>query len=208
MSVHPPIHPSVCPHLGGGGVSRARSRQGGGVPKPCPAKGVPQLGGTLMGVPWVPHQTWGVPQLGDPDGGYPRYPPSDLHGGYLTGGYPRYPPSDLDGGYPDGGCTPIGVPQQGGYRNGGYPPLWLTDGVLDKRWSVCLLHSHRRTFLSKQLYCGYIQMFSDFEQIFWHFSVQCRKVTMHQCYASMLKQTWGGGTRKTQNCILGGGDHW
>ena len=45
-----------------------------------------------------------------------------------------------------------------------------------------------------------------------HFSVQYRKVKMHECYAPMLKSTWGGGELgklgKTQNCILGGGDHW
>ena len=136
-----------------GGGTRARSRWwGGGVPKPGPGGGTP---------PWVhPRQTWtggmlmGVPHL--------RYPPSDLDGGTLMGGYPTLgtPPSDLDGGYPDGGYPTSGIPPSdldGGYPNGAEgTPLWLTDGVLDKRRWVCLLRSRRRTFLCidvKKCFC-------------------------------------------------------
>ena len=110
---------SACPHLGE-------------VPWPGPAGGVP-----LKGVPqWVvphlryPPQTWmGVPP--------PQVPPPPCRtwtGGTQTGGIPHLgsPRSDLDRGE---------VPQRGG------TPLQLTDGVLDKWRSVCLLHSHRRTFL-------------------------------------------------------------
>ena len=35
---------------------------------------------------------------------------------------------------------------------------------------------------------------------------QCRKVT-HECYASILKRSWGGGGT-WKNCILDGGDYW
>ena len=87
-------------------------------------RGVPKLGGTLTGVP-----QWGYPTSGTPPtrpGGVPRW-------GYPNRGYPALgtPLSDLDGGYPNRGGT----------------PLQLTDGVLDKRRSVCLLRSRRRTFL-------------------------------------------------------------
>ena len=88
-----------------------------------------------------------------------------LGGGYpsqveLGGGVPK--PGPAGGRYPDWGGTlwgtlmwggtRQGVSQLGGTPTGGYPtgvgtPLWLTDGVLDKRRSVCLLRSRRRTFL-------------------------------------------------------------
>ena len=111
---------------------------------------------------YPPHQTWtgGYPDGGYPDRGYPTrgVPPSDLDRGYPYGGYPM-------GGYPRCGTphwTWMGVPRQGYPRWGtplirpgqgmgvprqGGTPLRLTDGVFDKRRSVCLLRSRRRTFL-------------------------------------------------------------
>ena len=67
------IHPSVCPHLGGGG-NWARSR--GGYP------GQVYVGGPCWGYPTssASCQTWGLPHLG--------YPSSDLVRGYPAGGYP------------------------------------------------------------------------------------------------------------------------
>ena len=83
--------------------------------------GYPNLGGMLMGVPRQGVPWWGVPWLG----------------GYSNGGYPTLgtPCQTWMGGYPDRG-----------YPDGG-TPLRLTDGVLDKRQSVYLLRSRRRTFL-------------------------------------------------------------
>ena len=157
MSVHPSIHQSVCPHLGG-------------IPWPGPARGYPsqvQLGGTpCWGVrgyplpggtpPWVPpiRPGWGYPVGGYPNRGYPTSgtPHQTWPGGVPQWGYPdrgsppQVPPSDLAGG------TPPWVPPHqtwlGGYPDGGKGnPPWITDGVLDMPRSVCLLRSRRRTFL-------------------------------------------------------------
>ena len=68
--VCPSIHPSVCPHLGGG------------IPQPGPGRGVPLPGPAGWGVPQQ-----GVPHLEDP---LPPPPPSDLSRGVprWQGGYP------------------------------------------------------------------------------------------------------------------------
>ena len=120
------VHHSVCPHLGGGRHPPARSSQGG-----TPARGVPLPGGyPTLGTP-LSDLAGGVPLPGVPHHGYPL---SDLAGGGGTAA----------GGYPIltwlGGIPARGVP----LLEGGYP----TSGrVLDTPWSVCLLHSRRRTFL-------------------------------------------------------------
>ena len=84
--VCPSIHPSVCPHLGGGGT---------------PARFSP---------PRVPPTSGHPPPPVGPGRGYPTSgtpPPSDLAGGYPDGGVPHLPPpSDLaGGGYPTSGST-------------------------------------------------------------------------------------------------------
>ena len=86
----------------------------------------------------------GVPRPGPAGaGGYPR---QVQPGGYPCEGVPhlRYPPHRTWlGGYPTLGTNP--TPVRPGW--GGGTPLQETDGVLDMAWSVCLLHSRRRTFL-------------------------------------------------------------
>ena len=139
----------------------------GGVPHQTWTGGYPDGGYPRWG---TPHWTWmGVPQGGVPEVGYP---PSDLdRGGTLMGVPKGVPPIRPGWGYPNRGVPEVGYPPVGpgwGYQMGGYPrwgtppyqtwtggypdggggtPLRLTDGVLDKRRSVCLLRSRRRTFL-------------------------------------------------------------
>ena len=139
--VCPSIHPSIClstPKGGGGGGGKLNSLKSPCM-RPCLASftissiqsrwGVPDQGG------------WGYPDWGGTltqGGTPPQVPPVRPGCGYLMGGTPpQVPPSDLDGEYPAWGGT----------------PLWLTDGVLDKRQSVCLLRSRRRTFLLFLCFC-------------------------------------------------------
>ena len=97
MFWHASVHPSVCPHLGGG------------VPRPGPAGGgyPSQVQG---GYPYQV-QAGGVPQPG-PAGGYPdgRLPQPGPAGGYPIGGYPTsgtphwiWPGGTPTGGYPTSG---------------------------------------------------------------------------------------------------------
>ena len=139
------------------GDTPARSSQRGTPPWVPPCQTWP--GGTLPGgTPhWVPIcLTWpghtsaggrGVPHLGcllsdlarggTPAGGYPSSgtPHKTCPGVPLLRGSPAR-------GYPTSGTPPLRPGQ------GGTPPQ-VTDGVLDTPWSVCLLRSHRRTFLLK-----------------------------------------------------------
>ena len=68
--------------------------------------------------------------------------------------------------------------------------------------------------LPKQLSSGCALMFQISVDFFGTFSVQCRKVKMHQSYTPMLRinvemNIGEGKLRKTQNnFILGGGDRW
>ena len=150
---------SVCPHLEGG--APARSRWGGGVPKPGPGGGVPQPGRYPdRGYPTsgTPHQTWwGVPQPG-PGGGYPSQvqvegTPARSRWGVPWWGYQRWgttgqgtPLSDLARGYPDREYPTSGIPLSDLAR--GYPDRGVPHRVvLDTPRSVCLLRSCRRTFL-------------------------------------------------------------
>ena len=142
------------------------------VPPPIrPGWGYPAGGNPTLGTP-IRHG-WGVtPARGIPCHQVPHlgYPPSDLAGGGTLPGStppwvppsdpargtpPQVPPSDLAGGYPAGGTPPWVPPVRPGqgYPARGYPcwrstPPRETDGVLDMPRSVCLLRSHRRTFLS------------------------------------------------------------
>ena len=134
------IHQSVCPHLWGEGGTQARSRGGTQARSSRGGGGYPDRGSTPTGgyPRWsAPHQIWmGGTPTGYPDGGYPRWgtPHQTWMGGTLTGGI-------------RGGVPPI-RPGQGGTPTGARStPLRLTDGELDKRRSVCLLPSRRRTFL-------------------------------------------------------------
>ena len=132
------------PHLG---YPPVRPGLGGGTPPWVPPSrtwpgGYPCQKGTPLS---IPHWTWwggtpagrGVPHLGNP--------PS-----YLAGGYPcqeGVPPVKPGQGYPCWkGVSPIRPGLGGTPAGGGYPPQ-VTDGVLDTPRSVCLLRSHRRTFL-------------------------------------------------------------
>ena len=73
----------------------------------------------------------------------------------------------------------------------------LSERCISRRFYVPPLGFASRTFfvigdsveLPKQLDLGYARRF-HFGQFFGTF--QCRKIT-HECYQSMLKQTWGGG---------------
>ena len=138
------VHQSVCPHQGGylsqvqPGGTRARSSQGGGVPKPGPAREVPHLryplpvrpglgdmparGGTPIrpgqGTRGTPPQLppvrpgWGVPLLrGTP----PWVPPHQTWPGgvLLPGGTPSQippPPIRPNWGYPCWGLPHLGYP--------------------------------------------------------------------------------------------------
>ena len=151
-----------------GGYPSQVQAGGGGVPQPGPGKGgcpsQVQVGGPHLGYPpsdlaggglpqWgVPHLRYppirpgqGVPQWGIPQRGVPHlgYPPSDLARGVP---HLRYPPSDLARGYPNGGYLTSGTAPSdlaGGYPDGGVPHRVVPDTPR----SVCLLRSHRRTFL-------------------------------------------------------------
>ena len=103
----------------------------------------------------VPHPCRGVPQPGS-DGGYPSQ--------VLTRGFPiqvqvcqGYAPKS--GPEEDGGAPPAGMgivldrvtrardrvlPGKDGIP---LPPVRTKEGALATQWSVCLLRSHRRTFL-------------------------------------------------------------
>ena len=127
------------------------------------------MGGTPL---WVPPigPGWGVPNGGVPHLGYTS-PIRPIWGGTTTGGTPPqvpllgpgqgipqqggvshlgYPHQTWLGGTPTGEDIPLRVPPirpgQGGTLMGGTPPQ-VRDGVLDTVRSVCLLRSHRRTFL-------------------------------------------------------------
>ena len=175
VSVHPTIHPSVCPEEGGGGTL-ARSSQG-----------VPLLGGGTP--PWVPsRQTYpggypcqeyttsdtlpsdlagGTPAAGYPTSGTPHqtWPGVPLPGGYR--GYPTsgtpLPPSDLAGGYPAGG---------------GAPHFGKQMEYLIRRCRYAILRSRGRTFLLMKCHeifgyhqlLFYSQMFSQYAE----FSVRVR----------------------------------
>ena len=104
----------------------ARSSRGEGT-LPGPAGGVPCPGGTLP--------------RGTLPGGYPL-------GGTLPGGTPLGGtlPGGTQVGYPQAGCPPQpgqdrGYPARGGTQLGQQKEYSL------HRWAVCLLRSHRRTFL-------------------------------------------------------------
>ena len=98
----------------------------------------------------------GVPQPGQ-GRGYLGYPPGQVRMGAIPAwGYPGTPRPGQDWGYP--GYPPprprsgqrVGGTPQDQVRTGGIPPLprdRTAHGVLDKRRSVCLLRSRRRTFL-------------------------------------------------------------
>ena len=90
----------------------------------------------------------GYPYGGYPDGRVPWVPTNQTWmGGTLMGGTPGNPLGvKLEGGTPGTPPPPI-RPGWGGYPDQGGTPLRLTDGGLDKRRSVCLLRSRRRTFL-------------------------------------------------------------
>ena len=140
----------VSPHLVGG----TQTRSSWGVPKPGPAGGGTPTGGTPMGRGYPDrgkYPTSGTPPLdlngGYPDGGTPPrvLPHWTWMGGTLTGGTPMG-----EGGTPMGGTPPqVNCPPHQTWMGGGATPMRLTDGVLDKWRSVCLLHSRRRTFLFK-----------------------------------------------------------
>ena len=102
--VCPSIHPSVCPHRGGG--TPARSRQGGvgGYPSQVQAGGTPM--GYHLGYPIGPGGYRRVPHLG--------YPHWTWLVGYPSMGYPPRVPSlpDLAGGYPNGGVHHLRYPHQ------------------------------------------------------------------------------------------------
>ena len=88
-----------------------------------------------------PHLQGGrYPSQGGAQGHLPRvHPPSQVRmGGPQPGGAPTWgtPQSGQDGGYPSQGAPAWVLPQ---YRT--------SHGVLDKRRSVCLLRSRRRTVL-------------------------------------------------------------
>ena len=85
--VCPSIHPSVCPHLGGGGTpARSRQRE---YPSQVQVEGTPTGGYPTSG---TPHQTWpgGTRPGGYPTSGTPPVRPGQ--GGTLTGGTPPQVP--------------------------------------------------------------------------------------------------------------------
>ena len=133
------------------------------------------------------YPTSGAPWLdlaGGTDRGYPTLgiPLSDLAGGYPDGGVPTpgtLPPSDLAGGYPlPGGDPTSGTPLSDLARGWGVPwwgtpprvppqsdldgrywrgtPPWV---VLDTLQLICLLRSHRRTFLFVNVFVIYVYAF-------------------------------------------------
>ena len=132
MSVHPSIHASICLSMGGGGVPQPGPARGGGTPARS-SLGVPRFRYPLLDL------AGGVPQPGCP----PRVPPSARSGqgvpqpgGCLPG--PGYTPPGQDRGYKSH-ISARGVPTQG------TPQYRTAHGVLDKRRSVCLMRSRRRT---------------------------------------------------------------
>ena len=144
MFWHASVHPSVCPHLGGG--TPARSRWGGGYPSQVHAGGYPDRG---------------YPNGGIPTGGCPRSPPLNLARGYPMWGTLGTPIQTWQGipwwGVPHQGRVPQwGVPQ---WEVPGYPhrtwqgvPWWGVPHrvVLDTPRSVCLLRSRRRIFFVRK----------------------------------------------------------
>ena len=116
---HPPRVPPCQVRMGGGCIP-ARGAPTWGTPLPGQDGGVPQPGGTHLGYP-LPGQDRGVPQPGST---HPGYPP---------------PGQDEGRGYPSQGRRPPGV----------FPPPRnsTAHGLLDKRRSVCLLRSRRKTVL-------------------------------------------------------------
>ena len=96
-------------------------------------------GGTLARSGWgvgVPPAKDGIP-LTRSRHGYSGVPPA--RDGVPPGQGWGIPQLDLGWGTPPSGPEPgPGM---------GHPPLWTTEGVIATWWSVCLLHSRRRTFL-------------------------------------------------------------
>ena len=126
-SIHPSIHLSVCPHLGGGGGGTP-ARLNWGVPLPgVPNRGYPTSGIPLSDLRYL-HWTWpggtlmGYPTLGTPLSDLARGIPQQ--GGYPTLGTPLVRPGL--GGTLMGGYLTSGTPHQtwlGGTPIGGVPHL-------------------------------------------------------------------------------------
>ena len=129
---------------GGGGVTPARSRQGG-IPQPGPA------GGRYPTLSTPPGPGWG---RGYPCQGYtpPWVPP--IRPGWVVPLW-GYPPCQTWLGVPLPGVPlPIRPGWCGVPLPGRYPPQ-VTDGVLNTPRSVCLLRSRRRTLLLVILFVGF-----------------------------------------------------
>ena len=141
MSVHPSIHPSVCPHRGGGTPARsrqgwylARSRQGGTPARSRWGGGYPTFH-TPIRPGWGDTQWRGTPpqvspirpSRRSPMGGTTLGTPHQTWLGvpWLGDTPPRVPPSDLAGGLPQWGYPTLGTTPSdlaGGYPDGeGYP---------------------------------------------------------------------------------------
>ena len=90
---------------------------------------------------------------------FPECHGEDTWRGTLSGLAEGYPARGTLWGVPCQGVPCWGYPCRvpplarsgGGYPAGGYP-VKTTEGVLTTRWVVCLLHSHRRTFLLPPTY--------------------------------------------------------
>ena len=108
-----------------------------GYPQPGQEGGSPARG-SPPGVPPMARSGWGYPSQGAPAQGTPPAR-SGWGGQYPSQGAPTRgtPPARSGGGYPSQGGTCLGSPPQ--YRT--------AHGILDKRRSVCLLRSRRRTVL-------------------------------------------------------------
>ena len=110
---------------------------GGGLHRPGPASGVPKPGPGRRGTPAGSRRGGGYPsqvQAGDTTARSRWRVPDHL----------GYPLSHLAKGYPTSGIPPARQTWPGGYPDGGV--------VLDMPWSVCLLRSHRRTFLCESYF--------------------------------------------------------
>ena len=85
-------------------------------------------------------------------GVYPKVPTPPSRSGW---GYPKVPIPSRSGqeeGVPQGTYPPIQVKMGEGVPQRTYPRNRTSYGLLDTLWSVCLLRSHRRTFLLRQMH--------------------------------------------------------